>query len=532
MWTGNLYKFLELKDSTGWLNNDITPMPPHRRTWGTISYLGFWSIANINISCWMSASSLIDLGFSIGQVFSVVVVGNFIVVLYTLLVSYQGAKWHISYTVTQRVVFGVYGAYISVIIRVFLSMTWYGAQSWIGGQCISAILSTWSHSYFKMKNTFPDSLPMTTRDLIGFVIFHVISWPLLCINPERINKPTVIANISAFIAMLVVCIVCGIQTDKLHHLRSWRNPAADAETSFGWRWLYGLTTWIGALSTSVVCQSDFTRFSKRPFCSFPGTIIAFAVFGLLIPCFGIIVAFATKSIYDEHIWNPVDLAMKWLESSGYSSGSRAGAFFFTLAILLSQFCVNTLTNGFTGGMDLSGMLPRFINIKRGGIIVSLLSWALRPWEFYNTSSTFLTVMSSFSVYLSPLIGIMICDFYIVRLKRTKLSDCYTSSKNGAYWYTYGVNLRTLIAWFSGMALAIPGMANQVTPTINIPTFLLRYYQCQSLIGVVLGFLVYWVLCICFPIKKAREIDDCDVYRTFTEEEAGKIDIPKVEKIFN
>lgn len=30
--------------TTKWINPDISPLPPSRRTWGYVDYLGFWQV--------------------------------------------------------------------------------------------------------------------------------------------------------------------------------------------------------------------------------------------------------------------------------------------------------------------------------------------------------------------------------------------------------------------------------------------------------------------------------------------------------
>lgn len=74
---------------------------------------------------------------------------------------------------------GMYGAYVGILVRVILSIVWYASQAWLGGLCVSVILSSWSHSFFTMKNTLPESAHMVTRDLVGFVIFHILSIPCM-----------------------------------------------------------------------------------------------------------------------------------------------------------------------------------------------------------------------------------------------------------------------------------------------------------------------------------------------------------------
>lgn len=74
---------------------------------------------------------------------------------------------------------GVHGSYITQAMRIMLSIVWYGSQAWLGGLCVSAMISSWSYDFLMMKNTLPESAHMVTRDLIGFVIFHAVSVPFL-----------------------------------------------------------------------------------------------------------------------------------------------------------------------------------------------------------------------------------------------------------------------------------------------------------------------------------------------------------------
>lgn len=71
------------------------------------------------------------------------------------------------------------GSYVGILLRIILSIVWYGSQAWLGGLCVSALLSSWSHDFLMMKNTLPESAHMVTRDLIGFVLFHLISVPCM-----------------------------------------------------------------------------------------------------------------------------------------------------------------------------------------------------------------------------------------------------------------------------------------------------------------------------------------------------------------
>jgi len=49
------------------LNRDNVPLPPHRRTWGFWSYVGFWVTSGVSVSGWVGGASLLSLGLTIGM---------------------------------------------------------------------------------------------------------------------------------------------------------------------------------------------------------------------------------------------------------------------------------------------------------------------------------------------------------------------------------------------------------------------------------------------------------------------------------
>lgn len=188
------------------------------------------------------------------------------------------------------------------------------------------------------------------------------------------------------------------------------------------------------------------------------------------------------NIYDgEAYWNPLTLVIQWMLDD-YSATSRAAAFFCSLGFIISQLAENILGNGFAAGMDLAGLFPKYINMRRGCLIGALLSWAVQPWLFYNTSSVFVAVMSAFSVFLAPLTGIMMVDYFFIRKQRVEVSQLYTGSKEGSYWFTYGVNWRAIITWVVCFAPAMPGMIAALNTTIKVNYGATAYYRGNYLFG--------------------------------------------------
>lgn len=413
-------------------------------------------------------------------------------------------------------ILGMHGAYIGQAMRIMLSIVWYGSQAWLGGLCVSAMISSWSHSFLMMNNTFPESAHMVTRDFVGFVLFHLISVPFLVIRPENSKWYVISANIVVFFVMLGITlwsVTTAGGTGPLFEAGA-RQPSI---LTSGWAWVYGIVASVGNISAGIVNQSDFTRFARKQGIQVPGMVFSLLVPGMIVPVFGILSASASMEIWkvEEPFWNPLAIVVQWMLDD-YSPKARAGAFFCSFGFVLGQVAENILGNGYAAGMDLAGLFPTYISIRRGSLIAALLSWAVMPWEFYNTASTFVAVAASFSVFLGPLTGIMMADYFIIRRQKIQLSHLYTGSKEGSYWYTYGFNWRGFVAWVVCFVPAMPGMIANVNASVTVSEGLYHYYLGNYLFGFFEAAVLYTAFCYAFKPKGAGLQDDMDVYGTFDE----------------
>jgi NCS1 family nucleobase:cation symporter-1 len=111
---------------------------------------------------------------------------------------------------------------------------------------------------------------------------------------------------------------------------------------------------------------------------------------------GIICTSVAAQFYPERglLWEPYTLLRAIQEESG-SAGARAAVFFacalpsylihlfqaavdptIAFAFLIAQFGINIAGNAVSGGIDLSSMFPKYINIRRGAYIVSPSHWKI------------------------------------------------------------------------------------------------------------------------------------------------------------
>ncbi|XDT28066.1 Hypothetical protein J6891_04670 [Nakaseomyces glabratus] len=323
-------------------NPDLVPIPKSHQTWG------FWS----NFAYWGT------IAFTVGW------------------------DWKVGYTLSQRFTFGIYGSAFGVIIRVLLSIVNYGSNAWLGGLCINLILNSWSHHYLELKNTLSPHVAMTTKELIGFVIFHIVCALCYLMKPYQINRILIIACAVFLLGIIIYLCHANGGAGSLFHTQKTTVSGSDR----AWAWVYMISYWFGAVSPGAVNQSDYSRFGSSLKGIYLGTIVGLMIPPNLVPAYGVIGASTTQELYGESMWMPTEICNYWL-NHGYHPAARAASFFCGVFFALSQIAYTISNAGFASGMDLAGLLPKYVNIKR--VLLLLLGIV----NFYYGDSFFAFVMS-------------------------------------------------------------------------------------------------------------------------------------------
>lgn len=183
-----------------------------------------------------------------------------------------------------------------------------------------------------------------------------------------------------------------------------------------------------------------------------------------------------------------------------SPASRCGTFFAGLGFLASAFALCIVTNSIAAGMDIAALCPKYINIRRGSYIITILGVAVCPWNYVTRPTTFITVLSGWSVFLSPMTGIVISDYFLVRKQGLHVGDLYCANSSSAYWYTFGFNWRAVVAWSMGFWPLVPGLIREARGVSNGSGWD-HVYDISYFFGFFVAFSVYWGLSAAFPTER-------------------------------
>ncbi|OHW89806.1 NCS1 nucleoside transporter family protein [Colletotrichum incanum] len=529
-------KQAELPFVSRWINDDIRPIESQRRTWGYLMFHNFWLLVNCNITTYLTGSALIPLGLTWWQALICIILGNLIATAVVIVNSLPGSSYHIGFPVFSRAVWGMWGSQFVIWNRIFLSLgtVWYGFTAWVGGECVYVILLSWDP---RLESHVPNSMPtdtgMTTAQFVSYIIFSVISLPVIWIRPHRLEKFFRFACSVTFVFFLVLLIWALATMGPSGFGDTITSgsvlPNTGGPDSVAWLMVYGIVSTIGSIAAGILNQNDYSRFATQPRHAAVGQAVSFPFYGIFSSLIGILVTAATQHRFGgEAIWNPPTLFAQLLVQNG-TAGTRAACFFAGLCLVISQIGVNVPGNALAGGFDLAATFPKYLNIRRGAYITAIFSVIVNPWRLVNTATTFLTVLSSYSVFLAPMTGLMISSYLIVNKKKINVDDLYCGDSTSVYWFSSGFNWRALAAWLIGVVPCMPGFIAAVDTSVTVSEGATELYHMSYLYGLFSSGLVYALL---HKVFLARALDafvrDAPSPRELQEMQKRKWDVALAE----
>ena len=169
-------------------------------TRGPIDIIGYWISDQYATSLWNMGASIVSLGLTLREGLPLAFAGFFIISFILTYNGRMGADTHLSFPVLIRCSFGVYGAYIAILVRCVFALMWLciltcklirvtSSKSLLtqhvvdqAGPITAVMLTAIFPSYANIKNTLPEGFGLTSQSMLGFGIYWIIQTPL-CLIP-------------------------------------------------------------------------------------------------------------------------------------------------------------------------------------------------------------------------------------------------------------------------------------------------------------------------------------------------------------
>ncbi|KAK9446408.1 permease for cytosine/purines, uracil, thiamine, allantoin-domain-containing protein [Limtongia smithiae] len=330
-----------------------------------------------------------------------------------------------------------------------------------------------------------------TQLMTAYVIYFIIILPMHLVSMRHLKYLFYVKAVSTPVIGFAI-LGWTVKQVGMGNSDLWNQDTTLKGSALAWTFLNGLYANIGSWSTLAVNVPDFTRYAKENRSAFV-TLFVLPATGCLITFFGVVMASGSKILFGSILWDPLLFIDNWT-----SRGGRAAAFFCAFFLLISQIGVNIAANSVSAANDLNCLFPKYINIRRGQLIVAFIgSWALTPWNILTSAEGFINFMSGYAVWLGPLAGILLSDFYFVHKKKYDVWELY--NKNGIYRYNkWGTNWRAFVAFFCGWVPLLPGLINVLNSNISLNVGMQHLYDLGYFYGLGSAALSYYLLCRFWP----------------------------------
>ncbi|TVY92104.1 Uracil permease [Lachnellula willkommii] len=460
-------KFQDFQQSEKkWGNEDLDPSPPSARNWTHWNYFAFFWAVSFNPVAWNTGSSMIAAGLLWWQATVAAIVGMMIMATFLVLNSRGASIYHIGFPVYVRICAGFYSSMWFMFVRGIVAIFFFGTQTYYAGKLFEVTLRCiFGHAWTDIPNHLPKSAGITTSGITAFFLFWLLQLIFMFIHPSK--------------------------SRWLYTFKSRENTSA-----VGWAFMQGINSVSGSLMTEVSSNPDLARYARTSAATTWPQWIGLVVAKSLCTFLGIGASSAVKTLWGTAYWNIWDLYTAILDHN-YNAGTRTAV---ALACFIQAFAViatNLAVNAVPVGSDLTGLFPRYFNIVRGQVLCAVLGLVICPWKLVNSAAAFITFLGSNVVFLSPLVSIMITDYFFIRKGNVHIPSLYKANLSSPYWYYGGFNLRTIVAWLVALLSVIHGLGGSFHKDWNVGSKHIYY------IGMLMSFTIagplYYIFNLIWPV---------------------------------
>ena len=117
--------------------------------------------------------------------------------------------------------------------------------------------------------------------------------------------------------------------------------------------------------------------------------------------------------------------------------------------------------------------------------------AFQPWRLLKSSESFVyTWRVGYAALLGPIGGIVLTDYYLIRLMNLSIKDLYSLSPYVAYYYSGGSALAALKI---GILPVIPGFLQKLGILSSVSYVFVVFYKNACFFSFFSAGLLYWIL---------------------------------------
>ena len=154
-------------------------------------------------------------------------------------------------------------------------------------------------------------------------------------------------------------------------------------------------------------------------------------------------------------------------------------------ILFATASTNLIANFIPSQYSLINFAPNKLSPNSSGVVIGILAFFIGAlWVPILSQIGILSIIDTLGAFFGPIFGIIVADYYLIKKKDIINKDIFSSSVNGAYYYSRGWHVKAIYSLFIAFVFS--------ASTIWNPDF--RFLQSYSwLIGAFIAFILLYLL---------------------------------------
>ena len=471
-------------------NWELVSVNPNKKDWNWKDLFCFWGNniqTIIGFSLITSLYLLYDLNVVV--IFFGSLLASILVIFFSNLIGKPSQKHGITFPVLLRISMGINGARYIAMLRGIVAIFMFGVQTFFLSKSFVYLIRI---ALFKYDNNFQEqeifSYFYFGLDIIDWIalIFTIFLQIYLFKKGQDLIK--IFINFSAVFVYIGLILFCGIIAST--NFPTVTNLIEDIfilENIFKKSNIVPLATVCGTMFTYfsivIVNFGDFSRFIKNESelkkgnASLIFNLILFSIFSIFIVLGADIILNQNFTDLDRILTNPTDIIGKFDNT------------FLTLTVLcfivFASASTNLIANFIPSKYSLINFFPKTLNSNSSGVLIGLIALLVGAfWLSILSQVGALSIIDTIASFFGPIFGIVIADYYIIKKKEIINKDIFSPSKNGAYYFSGGWQLRAV---FSLIIAFIFSAATIWNPELR---FLKPF---AWLIGATIGFIMYYLV---------------------------------------
>ncbi|HLS66322.1 MAG TPA: cytosine permease [Pseudogracilibacillus sp.] len=419
-------KQFERSDKHDLYNSDLRPLTLKDRVLSPITLGVTWFGMSVQLGIFLVSASFVQI-MTLNQILLALFLGLMLCWGVSILVSDIGIKYGIAFASSIMVSFGYKGSQFGSLLRLIPSVFWVGFNTWIAGMALNEI--------FKLM--FGIQSLIIAMGIIAIVTVLLVFYgaKLVAIFNWFVSPILLIIGVYLLYLLLTMNEVSLIEVLPMGETSGGFKEVAFATMVIAGGWIMVVAGFNDvARECKVSDKADLSSWGKTNNKFAVAQLIGLVPASLLFGFIGAVSAVLTGN------GNPVEVI-----TATVGQNSIFIAILCQLFLVLALLSTNSGANVLGSAYILTSIFNKKINLRISAILIVCIALVAQPWKVGESIENAMGIMSSL---ISPIAGIIIVDYYLIRNRYIDLDHLYWSE--GRYAYFKGFNPVAFVAYIIGV----------------------------------------------------------------------------------